>query len=99
MKEHCAEEFQLFNDMKVLSQKIMEEASCPHYNEDQFKDLMAKLVKCLSNNRRIMTYEFRESGLLHALECLLTRTPKEVHSMILQEKAKESGEEMKQSDN
>jgi len=57
---------------------------------------MGKLVKCFS--KRVMSYEFRESGLLSALECLLTRSPREVKNLLQKEQAKASGEEYKQSD-
>ena len=98
IKESCSEEYHLLNDMKILSQKIMEESSNEFYNQDSFKDLMSKLILCLSNKRQVMSYEFKQSGLLRTLECLLTKTPKEVQRLIVEEEAREKGEEIKDSE-
>lgn len=43
-----------------------------------------------------MNYEFRESGLLEAIELFLTRSPKQVQ--LIKEKEKSIGEEMKHSE-
>jgi hypothetical protein len=39
---------------------------------------MKRLADCLTNNRHIMSYEFKESGILEALELYLTRSPMQV---------------------
>jgi len=64
--------------MKVLAVKIKEEAMQESYNESSFKDLMSKLAMCLANKRHVMSFEFKESGLLQALEYLLTHTPRQL---------------------
>ena len=37
---------------------------------------MKQLAECLTSKRHIMNYEFKESGLLEALELFLAHSPK-----------------------
>ena len=68
--------------MKTLAERIKEEAGSEVYNEGKFKELMNNLVMCLTNKRHVMSYEFKESNLLGALEFLLTFSPRQVKTLV-----------------
>ena len=62
--------------LKNLSKDIIEEAKSEVFNFERIKNLIKQVAECLTSKRHIMTYEFKESGLLEALELLLTHSPK-----------------------
>lgn len=59
---------------------------------------MGQLVENLTNQKHIMSYEFRESGLLDALDVFLTYSPSQAKVVIERKKALAKGEELKSSE-
>lgn len=59
---------------------------------------MKSLAECLTSSRHIMSYEFKESGILEALELYLTRSPMQAKFYLEKQKNDLKGEEMKHSE-
>ena len=53
--------------LKKVAYDILEEAKCEEFRYDKNKKIIKDMVECLTSQRHIMTYEFKESGLLEAL--------------------------------
>jgi len=93
LTEWYGEEFRLITMLRNLATDVVEEAKQEAFNFDRTKALMKQLADCLTNKRQVMTFEFKESGLLEALALFLTRTPTQV--LALKQK---QGEEVKHSE-
>lgn len=50
--------------LKNLAKDITEEAKSENFNIDKIKVLMKQLSDILTSKRQIMSFEFKESGLL-----------------------------------
>jgi hypothetical protein len=78
LNEWYGEEFKIINMLKNLARDIIEEAKSDIFNFERTRNLLKQLADCLTSKRHIMIYEFKESGLLEALELLLTHSPNQV---------------------
>lgn len=75
VNEWCGDEVKMLNNLKALASEIIEEAKQQDFNFEKNRLLMKTLAETLTSNRNIMSFEFKESGLLEALELYLTYTP------------------------
>lgn len=98
INEHCEEEFLMMKNLKLFADQLKEVACRTQYDHELIKSLMKQLALYLTNQRHIMVYEFKQSGLLEALELFLTYTPTQAKTYLDQKKAQESGEELKRSE-
>jgi len=86
------------NKLKQLAADILEEGKKQDFEFNRNKDLMKSLAETLTQQRSIISYEFRESGLLEALMMYITMTPKQIELHCEKKKSLASGEEVKHSE-
>ena len=61
--------------LRGLAERIKDEATKIVFDMQAVKALMKELTESLTSKKNIMCYEFKESGLLEALNLYLTYTP------------------------
>lgn len=83
---------------KLLASEILDEACSSNFDCERAQSLISKLSEYLTDKQGITSFEFKQSGILHALEVFLTKPPS--HALIEREtiRNQEKNEEMKHSE-
>lgn len=95
LSEWYGEEFRMVTMLRNLAKDIAEEAKQTAFNFERTRALAKQLADCLTSKRRVMIFEFKESGLLDALALFLTSTPAQARAIKERER---QGEEVKHSE-
>ena len=99
----ASSEGQNITNLKQLAQRLVDLAQSETFERETCKLVLEQLAKALTQKSQggkngLMNYEFRESGLLEAIELFLSRSPKQVQLHKERTKNSNSGEEMKHSE-
>lgn len=93
------DDLQVMINLKQLASDIIEEGAQEVFEFGRNRDLIKRLGVALTKQQRaIMSYEFKESGILDALKVYLTMTSKQINLYKQEKKALSSGEEVKRSE-
>ena len=88
----------MMHKLKELAREVLDEACSPVFNCSKTQSLMDRLTSMLTNKHGLTTFEFVQSGILHALEVFLTCAPSQ--ALIEREaiRNRDKTEEMKHSE-
>lgn len=71
----CGDEFQTLSQLETLAQEIVDEAKKYEFDFERNKDLLNKVALLITKERHVRSFEFRQSGLLEALQLYLSQSP------------------------
>lgn len=92
------EELNILATFKVLAGEILDEACSSTFDCEKTQALMEKLTAYLTDKKSITSFEFRQSGILQALEIFFTKAPSLALVEREQIRNKDKNEEMKHSE-
>lgn len=92
------DEIQILTKFKALASEILDEACSSNFDCEKTQNLMQRLTSYLTDKKSMTSFEFKQSGILEALEIFFTKAP----SLALIEREsirnQEKNEEMKHSE-